>query len=279
MTQSARLSERRKAFTLTELLVVIAIIATLIALIFPAVRQGYIQAMRGACKANVRRMVEACQTYAVKDRLHLGPGSHVDMLPMVDVTAGNWPNITDGNPACLWLLIKHRLAARNLFLCPEAATRFGNTAPGDDDTAFRVDATTGGATLSYSYMSMAPRENDDDDDDIPDTATLSELLSLSIRQSSFLGQHIRTSLVLIADKNPRIVFDQPALDPIIETYSPNSNNHLAEGQNIGRMDGSADWVTETGGQDTDGDDIYAPLEVADEAFGSRTGIEDSFCAP
>ena len=241
-------------FTLVELLVVIAIIATLIGLIFPAVRQAYIQAMRGACKSNVRRMVESCQLYARRTPLHIGTG--IDMLPAVDVTDANWANIEDGNAACLWLLVKHRLASRDLFLCPEAGSRYGNEAASETDTSFTFDAGTGASTLSYSYISM---------------------VDPVLREGTYMGPNIRTSLVLLADKNPRVVFNTANFANIVNNYSDNTDNHIGEGGNIGRMDGSADWLTETGGQDADGDDIYASIDDADEP--KRTNIDDSLCIP
>jgi len=108
-----------------------------------------------------------------------------------------------------------------------------------------ADATSfnygGKTTLSYSYLSQV---------DMP---------------TSLLDDELETSLVIVADKNPG--------------DGGNSRNHQREGQNIARLDGSAEWTTTprirtAGGSGTD--NIYSPSSGNGPARGS---LNDAYVIP
>jgi len=264
-----------------ELLVVVAILGALLSLVFPAVQRAYVMAMRTACNANVRRITEACLMYARKQRYHIDTGA--DAFPSVAVGDTGWSHVLEagsndpppvGNAACLWLLVRYNLAARELFLCPEAATRLGWRVPGDEDISFTYDTDNNISTLSYSYMSMLIGDQaQDPDEDAP---------PVNMREVSYLGPILPASMVIIADKNPRVTFnddDDQLTDNPPDFPSPNSYNHDQEGQNVGKIDGSAVWVDESESDLTDSDDIYAARELVDDQNGWRTDPDDTFCIP
>jgi prepilin-type N-terminal cleavage/methylation domain-containing protein len=58
-------TNHRQAFTLVELLVVLAIIATLIALLLPALAAARTQAQMIKCESNVRQLLIAVNAYAI----------------------------------------------------------------------------------------------------------------------------------------------------------------------------------------------------------------------
>lgn len=114
------------------------------------------------------------------------------------------------NAASLWLLVKYEMAGRDLFICPEAKTRRGHKTAAATHTRFDQS----GTTLSYSYLSQV---------NMP-----TSLLPVWDPDLNKLVA-INTSLVIVADRNPG--------------DEGNSRNHRREGQNIARLDGSAEWLS------------------------------------
>lgn len=226
-------SQSRRAgggFTLVELLVVISIILLLLTLVLPSVDRARILGMRTLCRNNVREIARQCMGYANEPRRHRG-AEYQKALPTTE------PSNAAGNAASLWLLVKCEMAGRDLFICPEAKTRRGHKTAAATHTQFDQ----GGTTLSYSYLSQV---------NMP---------------TSLLDAKLRTSLVIVADRNPG--------------DGGNSLNHQREGQNIGRLDGSAEWLSKPTVDAADGsgtDNIYSASSGSGPARGA---LNDAYLLP
>ncbi|KKN81294.1 hypothetical protein LCGC14_0321310 [marine sediment metagenome] len=224
-------------------------------ILIPAVNQARLVAMRQTCRGHLHTIIQACHYYAQNKQVHRS-GSALGALPSAAVTSTNWADIETGNPASLWLLIQHGFAARELFLCPEAEARARADSLDDDATSFTYSNNI--STLSYSYISMVGE----------------------FGQKTSYFEEITTSLVIVADDNPRFDFDGAMLSPFPtdDAISPNSLNHNEQGQNAARLDGSATWLDEANAAG-EGDDIYAADRAADDSKKERSDIDDAFCVP
>jgi prepilin-type N-terminal cleavage/methylation domain-containing protein len=266
---------RSRGFTLIELLVVIGIILVLLGLLVPTVQRLMATAMRGKCKGNVRTIANAIIAYATDQgggSFHRGVAKNT--LPNTGPTMENWATLgswadgttadDNGNAGGLGLLIRYGLANRELFLCPEAAKLYGNRAPAQTDDGFLYNGTA--STLSYSYLSLvgnfAPPNGDPE---IPYNIVTEISFSSGYETSTILG--------VIGDMSPRQVTGGQLLSP---NNSINSRNHNQAGQNIGRLDASAEWITDVEGNV---DDVYAADSEMDSTVTSEnveTGVEEDF---
>ena len=207
---------KRKGFTLIELLAVISIIMILIAVLVPTVQQALRQAQRSSCQNNIKEILRGCSLYAQDARWHRGGVKMA--LPSVGPTTSNWYVSNAGNRACLWLLVKYKYATPGVFICPAAR----------GDPANLNDHGFGDNNIHYSYISMV----------IPDSNSPA-LATLSTYDA-------QPDLVILADKNPRFTPGSPNVEPGF--YEKNSTAHTPGageglGQNIGRLDGSAPWIS------------------------------------
>lgn len=79
---------KQRAFTLVELLVVIGIIALLISILLPALSRARAAALRTACMANQRQIVQAMFNYATDNREYLPPA--ITYGPNPNNLTGGW---------------------------------------------------------------------------------------------------------------------------------------------------------------------------------------------
>lgn len=261
----------RSGFTLVELLVVITIIGLLATLLLPTFNHARELARRTVCKANVKGIANACVAYMSDASMHRradkgrvsgsAPGNAMPSLaPNMD---SNWGSVTTGNPAALWLLVEHDLVGHDKFLCPSAEVFRNFTEPGPQANQFAH------TTLSYSYLSQVEFTDKNTNERVEVTTTFSEGLKAS-------------QLAVIADSNPSCVVGTQQLN---SSYaSSNSFNHMLAGQNVGFLDGHADWLATPnvpGTKPLDGsttpDNIYQPC--GGSGAGQRGAINDAYLIP
>ena len=253
-----RAKSKPRGFTLIELMIVTLIIVILLGITFPSLSRVRLTAMRRACMQNVRDIVYGCAVYA--DDITMSRGGPRSRLPTVGPIEQNWADIEDGNPACMWLLVKFRFVAREKFFCPEAGLRMGAHKPAPDDESFTLDTDTMISSLSYSYISMV----DDLDDE-----------TRAWGQQTFLGSgDIDSRMVIVADKNGHFGFNSTTADAW-PNDKHNSRNHNGEGQNIAHMDQSVEWLMPSWNKDPLGPDAAAEvLRPWSNAKFNKDGAED-----
>ncbi|MFB3894265.1 MAG: type II secretion system protein [Phycisphaerae bacterium] len=265
-------SHRRciRAFTLVELLLVIGILALLVAILVPSLSRARSLAYRGVCATHVKEIARACVTYASDGNWHRNT---LPTLPIISgISTGNWGDPINGNAACMWLLITGNAsgstmkvaqpwASPGIFVCPEAKGRRGFLEPAIADGHFTPK------TVSYAYMSQ-----------VPFTMSGKTCYGTSVTE-------VRSSTIIVADSNPHCTPGETSFDgansPAVKSKFKNSANHNGEGQNVGRIDGSAEWKTNTlteGSDPSKSDDFYKS-EGSNSAGGVRCkwvgGVDDS----
>lgn len=259
----------KKAFTLIEMLVVVTIIGLLVSLMMPAIGRARELSKRASCANNLQVLVKACLTYAIStsnqgDTPKALPVAGGKLLGGIEITKDNWYNFKDGNRRCLWLLVAGEYATAEHFVCPSSNFRTAQISEG----FFGLDPVSHRDSCSYSYISM-----------VNPTGTNRPPISM-IAGNSIAG------LVIMADLNTR--FD-PGDNSVVagsnNGYFGNNHNsrihNKGEGQNIGRIDGSATWndtgIVTTGA--IDDDKIYEPTGTGSDAEGRAGGADDVFLLP
>lgn len=258
---------KNTGFTLIELLVVITIIALLAALFVPAMHHAQELARRTKCKKNVQGIAQACAAYMHDPAMHRR-SNYANAMPTVDV-GSHWHSAHSGNPSALWLLVNYKFVGRDSFLCPSAAVWRDLRSPAANDDSFTS------RTLSYSYLSQVKFTITDANTGVSEIAVT----------SSFSPGLKATELAIIADSNPRCRVGRKSFDN--DYRGQNSFNHYSAGQNVGFLDGHADWFSTpiipgtaplALRDDMTADDIYQGCGGGDSK-GRRGAVNDAFLIP
>lgn len=243
----------------------IGIIAMLLSLLLPSLSKIRILALQKVCMGNVHGIVQAVNAYATNGLLSRGTTSGA--LPNTGPTESNWSDITTGNPGGLWLLVKHSGATPKMFFCPEAGLRRKYAKAVPDATSFSYDADTKVSTLSYSYLSaVGSHSYYPTGTTVQVTAPMRDLTTVNSTEFSY-------SLAIVADQNPRTEFNSDVIGP---NDGENSKNHNGAGQNVGALDGTANWLITATTEDDD--DIYA-AEDGTSGSASRAEPGDAVLLP
>ena len=245
-----------RGFTLIELLAVVAIIILLVAILVPGFGRAMVVARRGKCAANIRDIVRACSVYADAQREHRGGAPRG--LPSTG------PTDTDvvGNRQCIWLLVKYDYTLPDTLIC---------SAMREQTAAMSTATDLKRKNCSYSFISMVGRG----------IAGAPPVLTMD---------NAPISMVIVGDLNPR--WDEAAGRFNSDLDGKNSASHGAlpsgnEGQNIGRLDGSATWTTTPTDPpkltSPDKDNplylFYQSTSPTGDTTGRAGGLEDVFLIP
>ena len=246
---------RNRGFTLIELLVVIAIMALLMGILVPSFGSAMSLTRRLRCRTNLKGIVGAVVAFADRKQEHRGSGVS-RALPVAPGIDANWSDPSNGNAKCMWILVERRYVQPELFLCPAMAEL---TAGNRSDGKFYRN------TCGYSYLSMVGRGSKD----------ILPVLTLA---------NAPPGLIIVGDRNPRFN-DLGARDSSVDNES-NSKSHGKRGkkwvgQNVGRIDGSAAWLTQakvnTGSRQDDW--IYRSEDASGDTSGQAEDSEDVFLIP
>lgn len=234
-----------------------SVIILLLGLVLPTLARMRALARRTSCGANVREVTRGAIAYGLDGSNHRGSTAYA--LPAVELTAGDaWWNRESGNPGSLWLLMKRKYLQGEVFVCPGAARAF------DHEPMTMAGEPNGFApgTLSYSYVSMVK----------PDGALGGRPSDAWVVTTE--SRLYPAEFIIVGDLNPRCNIGEAGFpnDGDLESVDyANSKNHAGEGQNVGRLDESADWFVQSSGQGVD--DIYRSQEESREGDGLRASSD------
>lgn len=261
----------RCGFSLTELIVVISIVILLAGTLWFFSTRGRLKRLRATCRSNAGVLAQACQVYAMD--FTTNRYGHANALPSGASTDAGWNTMT-GHLGGMGLLYDDSYVGREYFICPEAAMRLNDEPLSDDhepaDRGYFFKKQDGelGSTLSYAYLIQFY----DDDGTVRHTA-------LGARDRN--RKRMDPSMIIIGDDSPQVDASGSATGVAATT---NSANHAGDGQNVGRLDGSAVWLASPGVPDPGGtgkngvDNIYG-VGMTGVPGAQRASLRDVLLAP
>ena len=250
-----------KAFTLIELMIVIMIIAILATLIVPSLIRAVELARQAACNANVQKIVIGLTQYSnASEEMPNVPVSSWDTaigdentrgIRPFAVAGGAKPAAVDRNhSANLWLLARGDHVSLAAFVCPATTD-----SPNEGERVKEYWDFESGLRISYGLQSPYGHGG-----------SLSILTPENVVLVADGSPYVETYSGTIR-ANPNLVnWSDDTLDTEQKRLRGNSPNHDSEGQNVGYIDGHADWKTDANcGKNSD--NIYT-------ATGSETETSD-----
>ncbi len=243
-----------KAFTLVELLIVIVIIGILSTLVIPSVVRVLDLAKQASCRVSVKELITGLRQYSSSSgempRVPVSGwdtaiGSKRLISPFDLQNDGTPPPATSRNHSSnLWLLLKREYVPASGFVC--AGTT--DIASSHQDISKSWDFSS---SIYISYGLQSPYGFG---------GSLSVLTPPGVILIADGSPYVQDSL----GSNPGKIKEGPdlmivdwggALDGLVKMRRGNSPNHEGQGQNVGFIDGRADWRT-SAACGKNGDNIY-----------------------